>query len=105
MAERSSSGSPSNNTGSAPVRMPRLPGFNPGGLSGRATDRSAVVIDRSPSSRIRAVRKLGGAFDHVADAQHGFFVEGAADHLQAERQPVGAEPGRDRDRRQSGEID
>src|SRR5438477_4463523 len=41
-----------------------------------------------------AVSKLRGAFENIADPQHHLLIEGAADDLQAERQPVRAEPRR-----------
>ncbi len=52
----------------------------------------------SPLSRDEAgaVSKLRGAFENIADPQHHLLIEGAADDLQAERQPVRAEPRRQR---------
>ena len=48
--------------------------------------------------------EIGGALDQRGDAQGGRLVEGAADHLQPERQPVRRQAGRHRHRRQAGEI-
>src|SRR4051794_7659862 len=46
--------------------------------------------------------KLCGAFQDLGDAENRLLVEGATGDLQAERQTVAREPGRDRDRRQAG---
>src|ERR1700738_4873446 len=60
----------------------------------------------SPPSRYEAgaVGKLRGTFQDLGDLQYRLLVEGAADDLQAERQPVAGERGRHRDRRQACQI-
>jgi hypothetical protein len=45
-----------------------------------------------------------GCLQHASDAQHRLLVKGAADDLQAQRQPIRGEPGRDRNRWQAGKI-
>ncbi len=74
---------------------------------------------RSPPSNFRPARHDAAGSDRAAGAAPDaagvatrcssiraarLLVEGAADDLQAERQPVGRQPGRDRDRRQPGEA-
>src|SRR3954465_15495539 len=48
--------------------------------------------------------EAGGALQGLADAQHGFLVEGAAGDLQTERQRVGRQPGGPGKRRPAGEV-
>src|SRR5271166_1460443 len=54
--------------------------------------------------KARQMSEARGIFQDLGDAQYCLLVKGAAGDLQAERQPVGAEPRRDRDRRHAGEI-
>src|SRR5437870_13675187 len=49
-----------------------------------------------PRDKAGAMVESGGAFQGVADAQHGFLVESPADYLQSERQPVIRKAGRPR---------
>src|SRR5258708_27443762 len=58
----------------------------------------------SASHRRRPGGEFGGRLDHAGDAEQGLLVESAADHVQAERQPVAGQAGRHRDARQSGQV-
>src|SRR5436305_6996643 len=67
--------------------------------SGASSRRTHNARPRSPAStpsgdEAGAVSKLRAAFENIADPQHHLLVKGAADNLQAKRQPVRAEPRR-----------
>src|ERR1043165_269351 len=56
------------------------------------------------SEALRLRGEIGGALDGAAGTQDGFFIEGAADQLQPQRQAAVVEAGRHRDTRQAGEV-